>query len=63
MSDIIKWTPEMLVRFKRAYAKALKGDIGAFEFEGHNFLPEYAKYLIEYLDSVFGGKNAKTNTQ
>lgn len=61
MSYIIKWTPEMLARFKRAYAKALKDKTGAFDFEDHNFLPDYAKYLIEYLDSVFGEKNAKNN--
>lgn len=51
-TDIV-WDRPMLERFERAYADT-KGfpDDYVFEFEGHHFVKNYAKYLIEYLDAV-----------
>lgn len=43
----ITWTPEILRHFKSAY-HACKGD--TFWFDKHEFVKDYAKYLIEYLD-------------
>lgn len=44
-------TPEKLERFKRVYQanKTAK----SFEFDGHEFVPEYAKYMIEYLEAQY----------
>lgn len=42
----------MLERFKTAYEAALKEEGDTFRFDGHEFLKDYAKYLIEYLESV-----------
>ena len=39
----------MLIRFKRAYADC-KGK--NFVFDGREFVPGYAKYLIEYLEPL-----------
>jgi DNA-directed RNA polymerase subunit RPC12/RpoP len=46
------WTPDTLARFKLAHAKALEEGVETFSFEGHDFLPRYAKYLTEYLEGV-----------
>jgi hypothetical protein len=48
----ISWNQPKLKRFEAAYAQARKltaigGDV--FTFEGHEFLLDYAKYLIQYL--------------
>jgi len=50
MTELILWTRPMLNRFKREYGKARKADVKVFTFDGHEFLPDFAKYLIEYLD-------------
>lgn len=44
----IEWTRPMLERFKVAWAAADGKD---FTFDGHEFVSNYAKYLIEYLDA------------
>jgi len=52
----ILWDRPMLERFKTTYnhVKASGETIGyapdSFTFEGHEFVPGYAKYLIEYLE-------------
>lgn len=50
----INWTAPMLKRFKAAYSKVEKTHkrTDTFSFEGNLFVLGYAKYLIEYLDSV-----------
>ena len=54
--EVITWTPTKLVRFKEAYKKAHEesrdtvNDV--FTFEDNVFVLSYAKYLIEYLDTV-----------
>jgi hypothetical protein len=47
MRDEMTWTRPKLEQFEKALAAAT-GDV--FEFEGHEFVKGYAKYLIEYLD-------------
>ena len=45
---VIAWTRPMLERFKVA-----RTDAGGknFTFDGHEFVSNYAKYLIEYLEA------------
>lgn len=40
-------------RFKKVYTSAVRNNIEVFEFEGHEFLTAYAKYVIEYLKPNF----------
>ncbi len=37
---------------RKEYNKAIKTGATYFYFEGHQILDKYAKYLLEYLDSV-----------
>lgn len=48
----VKFTPSKVRRFRRAYKKAVADKADIFVFEGLRFVPSYAKYLLEYLDSV-----------
>jgi hypothetical protein len=48
----VEWTRDKLKRFKKAYQRATQDGREVFEFEGHEFIPGYAKYLIEYLEGV-----------
>lgn len=41
-------------RFKKAYLDAVAKNKDQFVWEGHGFLINYAKYLIEYLEINFG---------
>lgn len=55
----INWTPEMLARMKQAYEKekaAGRGGKETFTFDGNEFVMDYAKYLIEFLEGKFGGR-------
>lgn len=49
----IIWTPEMLERFIRSYRSAVADNLDTFTFDGNEFVREYAKYLIKYLDMTF----------
>lgn len=49
----ITWTPAKLQRFKVHYKTACDNTQESFRFEGHIFMCEYAKYLIEYLEGQF----------
>lgn len=49
---MIEFNPAKLKRLKAAYEKAAPGAV--FEFDGHEYLKEYAKYLIEYLEGRLG---------
>lgn len=53
MSDTILWTRPMLKRFRRAYHIAAADHKESFEFDDHEFVTSYAKYLLKYLDSQF----------
>ena len=50
MTTYINWTRPMLERFKKAYADAVAQGLDDFIFDGNEFVTDYAKYLIEYLD-------------
>jgi hypothetical protein len=50
----INWTRPMLERFKKAYEKARSAEQDTFEFDGNQFVVNYAKYLIQHLDSQLG---------
>jgi hypothetical protein len=47
------WTADKLKAFKRAYNKAVKEAKTEFDFLGNVILVAYAKYLIEYLETIF----------
>jgi len=49
----IVWTRQMLWRFKKAYFKAVKERQVCFMFDGHEFVTDYAKYLISFLANRF----------
>jgi hypothetical protein len=53
----IKFTPEMLERFKIALAKAKEehpqDKDAVFVFDGKQWLVSYAEYLAAYLSGVF----------
>ena len=46
-----------LKKFRKAYNNAIARNIKIFEFDGHKFMTEYAKYMIEYVD--FNLKNTR----
>jgi len=45
----IEWTLTKLDALK-AVMEETEGDV--FLFEGHEFMKQYAKYLVEYLESI-----------
>lgn len=48
----ITFTPEKLMAFKILFER-YKNQSMPFLFEGKEFVPGYAKYMIEYLDDQF----------
>lgn len=48
----IDFTPAKYQKLKAAYAKAQVEHKDRFYFEGNVLLVSYAKYLLEYLESV-----------
>jgi len=50
--DTIKFTPEKVISLKKEYKKAVDSNQETFMFDGKELVVGYAKYLIEYLDSV-----------
>jgi hypothetical protein len=48
----ISFTRASLLRFTKLYNQ--ERDSEAFFFQGSQFLPSYARYLIEYLANQFG---------
>jgi len=66
--NYITWTRPKLKRFKEAYQSAMATgevighDPETFTFEGNEFVPAYAKYLIEFLELKFSPKNRKVET-
>lgn len=45
-----KFTDESFKKFKELYEKSEKEKVESFEFEGHQVLTLYAKYVIEYVE-------------
>lgn len=52
----ITWTRPMMSRFREAYNEARDARKTEFKFDGHDFLTDYAHYLLEYLTMKFGEK-------
>jgi hypothetical protein len=48
----LSFTKEQFATFKKRYKIALKLKDDSFWFEGNEFLTSYAKYLIEYIESL-----------
>lgn len=53
MAGEILFTPELLVKLKKAYMTAVAAGKPEFTFEGHLLIIEYAEILIEGLDERF----------
>ena len=47
------FTPTIYLKFKSEYLNAVKNNVIQFKFEGHDFLTDYAKYVLEYLKPKF----------
>ena len=52
--NTVTFTRESLKKFKAVYETVGEGEV--FLFEGKEFLKEYAKYVIEYLEEQFKPK-------
>ena len=50
----VSWTPESLKEFKTCWKAADDLELESFTFDGNEYLVTYGRYLIEYLDYVFG---------
>lgn len=48
----MRFTPEKLTAYRAAYQKAVDEGAEEFMFEDHEWLTSYAKYMIEYLETV-----------
>jgi len=46
-----------LAAFKRAYNKAVKDSKNEFEFKDHILLTQFAKYMIQYIETLPGFNN------
>lgn len=54
----IEFTRPKMKRFQKAYDLAVKEGKETFTFDGHEWLTQYAKYVLEYLnDKINGTKN------
>lgn len=49
--NYITWDHPMLIRFKARFEQAKTANESQFSFEGNEFVTDYAKYLIEYLET------------
>jgi hypothetical protein len=47
------FTLDTYQRLKDAYYKAIQNNLEMFNFDNHDLLTDYAKYLIEYLKPGF----------
>jgi hypothetical protein len=54
---MIQWSPEKLQKLKVAYCAAKDQGKKSFLFNGDEFVVDYAKYLIEYLEGEFSRFN------
>lgn len=50
----ITFTAQKTRELRKAYNRALHTNQNQFAFEGREVLVDYAKYLLEYLESEFG---------
>lgn len=56
---VFHWNRAKLEQFKKDYEAAYKYGEDEFTFEGHPFLVDYAKYLIEYLEGMLPKDNQR----
>ncbi len=50
----VTWTKSKFEEFKVVWQKAHDQEVESFIFEGNEYLVTYGRYLIEYLEYVFG---------
>ncbi len=50
---MISFDKRKLKELKNLYNKAIKENKESFTYNGDEYLTSYAKYLIEYLETVF----------
>lgn len=50
----ISWDKLMAKRLKKRYQQAVENGEKDFTFEGNEFVTNFAKYLLEYLESRLG---------
>lgn len=50
---VIEYDRPKYLRLKRAYQLAVNSNQESFMFEGNEYVTNYAKYLIEYLESNY----------
>ena len=53
MTDKINFTPAKVKALRKAHEEAVKAGKDQFVFEDRDFVTDYAKYLLEYLDTIF----------
>lgn len=53
MTNTISFDKRKFKLFKKAYAHARELKRGSFVFDDNEFLTDYAKYVIEYLEPKF----------
>lgn len=56
-----KFTDESFKKFKELYEKSEKDKAESFEFEGHEVLTLYAKYVIEFVEWNDKGRTSSTS--
>lgn len=54
-AETVSVTLDDLVELRCSYSRAVKNGMDTFKFKGHDVLVAYAKYLIEYLESLNKG--------
>lgn len=50
----VSWDREKFNQFKTAWDAADKDEKESFTFQGNEYLVSYGRYLLEYLDHIFG---------
>ncbi len=53
-SKTVSWTAEKRDKFKAAWKAADDAEKESFTFDENEYLVTYGRYLVEYLDNVFG---------
>ena len=53
-----EFTEEAFEKFKKLYEKSAAEDKESFEFDGHEVLTLYAKYVIEFIESNDKGRTS-----
>lgn len=52
----VNFNRNLFATLKEKYNHAVENKIEVFEFEGQEVLTSYARYLIEYLETIFGSE-------